>query len=202
MLGFGTVKGSAQSKYAVEFVGGTKLGGIGAATADGMLNGITAGLGVSMYVGKSAELIGTTLFTRYPPSKLRTVYNLPTLYGSTSNEEGQYSAEINAGLRLHGRGSQIFHPYLVLQGGILFLRSIVYEGARITASPSAAQFLNIHGMEDIQMFETVTVGIGLQSRLTESVLLNLEAKYQLLFGSIATVRTFIPVAVSVQLPMQ
>jgi hypothetical protein len=57
-------------------------------------------------------------------------------------------------------------------------------------------------MEDIQMFETVTVGIGLQSRLTESVLLNLEAKYQLLFGSIATVRTFIPVAVSVQLPMQ
>jgi len=199
-LFFGTLASNAQSKYAVEFIGGMKFSGLGSLTV-GRLNGFTAGLGVSRYLGTSAELIGTTLFTYYSPSNIRdggyrSMYNY-----DAPGAEGQYSGEISAGLRFHGKGSQFIHPYLVFQGGMLLLRSTVFRYASVMPDVSSSQFLHIHGTEDIQMFGAINVGFGVQTRLTESVLLNLEAKYQILVLSNSSVSTFLPVAISVQLPV-
>jgi hypothetical protein len=200
-LFLGTLTGNAQSRYAVEFIGGMKYNGLGSVSTDGSLNGITGGLGASVYLGKSAELVGTTLFTYYPPSNFReSGYRLMS-NDAASMDHGQYSCEVSAGLRLHGQGSQLLHPYFVVQGGMLLLRSTIYQGAWVTSTPSATQFLNIHGTEDFQMLGAINVGVGLQACITESILLNFEAKYQMLVGSNSSVSTFVPVFVSVQLPV-
>jgi hypothetical protein len=200
-LFLGTLTSNAQSRYAVEFIGGMKYNGLGSVSTDGSLNGITAGLGASVYLSKSAELVGTTLFTYYSPSNIRDSDYRPMYYYDTPNDNGQYSGEISAGLRFHGRGSQFIHPYLVFQGGMLLLRSTVFRYASVMPDVSSSQFLRIHGTEDIQMFGAINVGFGVQTRLSESVLLNLEAKYQILVLSNSSVSTFIPVAISVQLPL-
>jgi hypothetical protein len=200
-LFFGTLASNSQSRYAVEFIGGMKYSGMGPSLTVERLNGFTAGLGVSMYLGTSAELIGTTLFTYYPPSNIRDGGYRPMYYYDALGAEGQYGGEISAGLRFHGKGSQFVHPYLVFQGGMLLLRSTVFRYASVMPDVSSPEFLNIQGTEDIQMFGTINVGFGVQTRLMESVLLNLEAKYQILVGSNSSLSTNIPVVMSVQLPV-
>ncbi len=197
---FCALEAPAQSRYAVEFIGGIKCGGLGP-EGSGLWDGFTAGIGASKYFGSTVELTGIVLFTHYSQSNLVNVYHLSTYYGEAPKQDGQYSGEIVAGLRFHGQGSRYIHPYLVLQGGILLLRSSLYQGGMFASTLSTNQFLNIHGTDDIQMLEIVNVGFGVQIRPTQSVHLNFEAKYQILLGPESSVESLIPVVVSVQLPM-
>ena len=199
LIGSRTVE--AQSKYAVEFFGGMKYNGLGQLRSTDALNGVTAGLGASVYFGKSTELIGTTLFTYFPPSK--PVVSGHTIIPSDAGqvENGQYSSEVLAGLRFHGQGGEFIHPYLVIQGGLMFLRTTIYQDAWIMLDNSTTQVMNIRGTEDIQMLGTINVGVGLQTLVTKSILLNFEVKYQILIGSNESVESFVPVVVSIQLPM-
>ena len=204
-LFFVTLATFGQTKYSVEFVGGVNYQGLGTTRTPGMSNGITGGVGVSLFVNPWTEIVGTSLFTYFPPPENASRSIVTSQFVPSPSyypEEKQYSSDVTMGLRVHGQGSAFLHPFLTLDGGMRILRSVIrYDSYLLTQTPSAEQFLNIHGTEDIHMLGLINVGGGLQIRPTESVWLNVEAKLQILIGANSSVNTFIPVVVSVQLPV-
>jgi hypothetical protein len=204
-LFFVTLATFGQTKHSVEFIGGMNYQGPGMSPTGEISNGITGGVGVSLFVNPWTEVVGTSLFTYFPPLETTNRFvpspqfvPFPPYYP----DEKQYSGDVTVGLRLHGQGSAFLHPFIAVDGGMRILRSVLsYDSYALAQNLSAKQFLNIHGTEDIHMLGLINVGGGLQIRPAESVWLNVEAKYQILIGSNSSVNTFIPVVVSVQLPV-
>ncbi len=203
LLFFVTTSGSAQTTYAVEFVGGIHYPGLGSASGPDAVNGISGGVGVSIVRNERLEFVGTTLFTYYPAPSVQPVYwyFIPNY---AHPDQSRYSGDVTIGLRLHGHGSEIIHPFLVIDGGMRLLRADIASGPYVVPMPKLAsrtQFLNIHGTEDMHLLGLVSLGVGVQIRPSKSLWLNLTARHQVVLGSDLTETTFIPVLLSVQLPM-
>jgi hypothetical protein len=203
-LFFVRLSATGQSSQAVEFVGGVSLPGAPAGPPSEALNGITGGVGVSLFLNERMELVGSTLFTYFPPPtntrrSLTVVSFAPFPWYSW--DQNKYSVDVSIGLRMHGRGSDVLHPFVVIAGGMRILRSEVTESAWVDQTGTTTQFLNIHGTEDIHLFGMMNAGGGVQIRPATSVWINIQATYQILIGSNNSVNTFVPVAVSLQVPV-
>ena len=203
LLFFVTIGASSQTKYAVEFVGGLNYGGPGGKPISNYSDGISGGVGVDMMSGGDVELVGTTLFTYFPLND-RTRRSSPIPYDIVlpfAAEDKAYSFEVLFGPRFHGHGSSLIHPFLIAQGGMHLLSGVVPEGTIALHQTTATQFLNIHGTEDVQLRGLLNIGVGLQIAPMPSIRINLQASYKFLIGGESGVETFIPVMVSVQMPV-
>jgi len=188
----------------VEFVGGLTYGEVGAASNDRNSPGITVGLGVSLFAGKDLEILGNTLFTVFPQGRgVIQAVPAPEIFAPFSTTpEGRYSCDILVGARLHGYGSAIVHPFLLFQGGIQLLREAPAERwYGVAQIASNTNFLKMSGTEDLQLYGVVNVGGGLQFAPSQSLLINVQASFRLLFGTGSDARPVVPVIVTVQLPV-
>jgi len=206
-LFFVSITASAQTKYGVEFVGGLNYGGLGIDKTVHAPYAITGGVGVVMNVDREMEIVGSTLFTYIPPGEIPppplTTY-IPDPFSVYPPDRNVYSFEILAGPRFNGHGSSFVHPFLVLQGGMQLLRMVEYTdyyGMPVPQGQSVSQFLNMHGTEDIQLRGVVNVGVGVQFIPSQSLRINLQGSYKFLIGRESSVDSYIPVTLSVLLPV-
>ncbi len=201
VLFFVSLTASSQTKYAVEFVGGWLYNGVGVTPSDRFSSGISGGLGVSLFLSPSAELVGNTIFTYYPPIASRSVL-VPFVYGVPySADQSAYSCEIVLGPRFHGHGSSTVHPFLEIQGGIHVMRMVVESGVVPLRTTSGTEFLNIPGTDDVLLRGVLNLGGGVQFAPSPSLLINLQASLKLLMEKESGVNSYIPVMLSVQLPV-
>ena len=206
-LFFGSIAAQAQTKYAVDFIGGMNYPDPGRNVASSSSVAITGGVGVSAFVDPKLEIVGSTVFTRFGPmaSSAGLAPALDFIPGlDDKSDNNQYSADMMLGLRLHGQGPELIHPFLALDGGMRILRSAgvaMYEGPILDQVQATTQFLNLHGTEDIYLLGLINFGGGIQLRATNAVWLNVEAKYQILIGKSPFTNTWFPIFVSFQLPV-
>ncbi len=210
VLFFVSLTASAQTKYGVEFVGGMNYGGLNTDRTVRSPSAFTGGIGVVMNVDRQVEIVGSTLFTYFPPSKqqwsppLLAPEFIPDPYAVYPPDRNAYSCEILVGPRFNGHGSSFVHPFLVVQGGMQLLRMVEqagYYGLPVPQDRAVTQFLNMHGTEDVQLRGVINVGGGVRFIPSQSIRLMLQASYKLMIGRESSIDTFIPVTLSVLLPV-
>ncbi len=212
VLFFVSISALAQTKYGVEFVGGMNCGLLNLDQTKHSPYAYTGGVGVVVHATREVEFVGSTLFTYFPPSARTSlpVYResfIPYPFPIYPADRKAYSFELIFGPRFNGHGSAAIHPFLVLQGGMQILR--IVEGAEYFAMPAlddrqasaTTQFLNLPGTEDIQLRGLINIGGGVQLIPSQSLRLNLQVSYRLMIGRESSVDSFVPVTLSVLLPV-
>ncbi len=206
---FVTISASAQTNYGVEFIGGMNWGLLSLDNTRYSPYAVTGGVGVIINAGREVEIVGNTLFTYFPPSKNT---SLPIYTGSFvpypnyPADRKAYSFELMLGPRFNGRGSSAIHPFLLVQGGMQLLRIVersdyvIYDVTGVQ-DPSAPQFLNVRGTEDMQLRGLINVGGGIQFVPSQSLRVNLQVSYRLMIGKESSVDSYVPVTLSVLLPV-
>jgi len=197
---FASATANAQSKYALELMGGETLDIDNLLGSSGI--GSSAGIGAAVHLGPEVDLTANALFSQYPDRSSwgDGVASQTTVVSSGSKYS--YTCAISIGPRIHAHALRWLSPYTLLQVGVCFLRTGMTSIARTySAVPLAVgEFFTVHTTERSGTYLIGSLGIGLKVIPTDLFSINLEAKVQTLMGKRSSAGALVPLLTSVELP--
>jgi len=192
-----------QSKYAIGLIGGKTL------DVDNLLgvsnDGLSGGVGADMAVGPHVDITANVVFSIYShgtaPPWIEESFS-PATARSIGGQDA-YTCAISVGPRIHARSMKFVSPYILMQGGVYFMRYGVPSRVRGFSGIAAAAggFFGANGSADIDTRFFGSVGVGLEVSPTNIFNVDLETKIQAFEGEHMRTEILLPLLVSIEFPL-